>query len=167
MQNKVAISISLVLKVTAVVALSILAFACKNDESKTKTSAMPPIPTQNPENEIEVEQQGRLARIGSAEICPRLIQKRVDSTQVVRQESITGQTCDYFIYPQIGDVVTVQVSDDRMKPKLRSPYVYDFANGAYRVVQAGRHVIRLEYDAFDIKPDVMNYTIEVDIKPVR
>ena len=155
------------LKATAVGVLSVLVFACKKDEPEISTSAMPTgeMSAKQP-NEAKLEQD-RLTRRSSSELCPRLIQKRVDNSQVVRQESITGNICDYYIYPNVGDVVTVKVSDSRMKPFLRLPYVFDFSNGAYKVVQAGRHVIRLEYNSFDVKPDVMNYVIEVDVKSAQ
>lgn len=155
------------LKAAAVGVLSVLIFACKKDEPEVSASSMPTaeIPVDQPnKNQIE---QDRLTRRSSSETCPRLIQKRVDNSQVVRQERITGNTCDYFIYPRVGDLLTVRVSDGRMKPFLRLPYVFDFSNGAYKVVQAGRHVIRLEYNSFDVKPDVMNYVIEVDVKSAQ
>ncbi len=95
--------------------------------------------------------------------CPRLIQKKVDSTQVLRHDTISTKSCDYFIYPKPGDVVTASVSDGRLAPSLIRPATHDFANGSYIVQQTGRHVIRLEYDAIGRKPDVMDYVIEVDI----
>lgn len=106
-----------------------------------------------------------LATRNSVDVCPRLIQKRVDSTQTVRQESISERSCDYFIYPKIGDSVSVSVTNDSMKPSLIMPRYFDFANGTYRVIDSGRHVIRVEYDAISTKPDVLDFTIEVTIVP--
>lgn len=99
--------------------------------------------------------------------CPKLVQKRIDRTIVSRQEQILGNTCDYFIYPNVGEVVGVSVSDTRMKPFLDIPYYHDFANGDYLVVANGRHVIRLEYDSFERKPSIMNYVLEVKIIPAQ
>ncbi|UNU73593.1 hypothetical protein LU293_01385 [Moraxella nasovis] len=99
------------------------------------------------------------------EACPKLVQKRVDRTTISREDSIRTKSCDYFIYPNVGDEITVSVSDRRMKLQLIMPYDHDFANGSYRATAYGRHVIRLEYDSADRRPDVMDYTIHVDIKP--
>ena len=51
--------------------------------------------------------QQRRANVGDE--CPKLVQKRVDHTAVSRQDSIMGNTCDYFIYPAVGDTLTVYV----------------------------------------------------------
>lgn len=101
----------------------------------------------------------------SIDVCPRLIQKRVDSTQTVRQERISERSCDYFIYPKIGDSISVSVNNDNMKPSLIMPRHFNFANGSYRVIDNGRHVIRVEYDAISTKPDVLDFTIELTIIP--
>lgn len=150
---------SVILLASAVFGLT----ACKGDE----------LPSTNPKAEttpVTVPQSQEAKPVVTPvrdvpEICPRLIQKKVDKTQTVRHESIKGNHCDYFIYPKIGEYVSVSVSDDRMKPVLAIPYPFDFANGSYQVVQNGRHVIRVEYDAFGTKPNLMNYTIEVDVRP--
>lgn len=117
-------------------------------------------PAQAPQNKTLMQRH-----VSTQDECPKLVQKRVDSTTVSRQDSILGNTCDYFIYPAIGDVVSVSVSDDRMKPYLNVPYYHDFANGNYQVVANGRHVIRLQYNALERKPDVMDYVFMVEIKP--
>lgn len=104
-------------------------------------------------------------RISAQDECPKLVQKRIDRTSVSRQEQILGNACDYFIYPNVGEVVSVSVSDSRMKPYLDIPYYHNFANGDYVVVASGRHVIRLEYDSLERKPNIMNYVLEVNIRP--
>lgn len=96
--------------------------------------------------------------------CPKLVQKRVDHTAVFRQDSIMGDVCDYFIYPTVGDTLTASVSDGRMKPFLNAPYYHDFSNGGYKVTTKGRHVIRLEYNAFGYKPEVIDYVFVVNIE---
>lgn len=109
--------------------------------------------------------QQRRANVGDE--CPKLVQKRVDHTAISRQDSIMGNTCDYFIYPAVGDTLTVYVSDGRMKPFLNTPYYHDFANGSYKVIANGRHVIRLEYNALEHKPAVMDYVLVVNITPPK
>lgn len=138
-------------------------FACQTDGNdaapENPSEATPELQNQPITPEIQEKRRSRLNR------CPHLIQKRVDSTQVIREDSITQNACDYFIYPTIGETVSVRVSDARMKPVLLLPYTHDFANGDYHVISNGRHIIHLEYDAFGSRPDVMNYVIEVEILP--
>lgn len=99
--------------------------------------------------------------------CPRLVQKKVDSNQVLRRDSMASQTCDYFIYPYVGDTIKASISDDRIHLGLVRPDTHDFANGSFVVTKNGRHVIRLEYDAFGRRPMVMDYTIEIEIIPPK
>lgn len=141
--------------------LPVLLTACYDDGmTVVNTSVQPDIQVKN-----EVVTSSLPKRKGTVDACPRLIQKRIDNTQIVRQESIADNSCDYFIYPQIGEVVSVKLSNDVMKPTLRTPHFHDFNNGSYSVVNNGRHVIHVEYDAFVNKPGVVDFTIEVDIRP--
>lgn len=130
-------------------------------------TAPPAKPAENAHLVSDSDNQATLAQvpISAHEECPKLVQKRVDKTSVSRQEQIFGNACDYLIYPNVGEVVSVSVSDSRMKPYLDIPYYHDFANGDYVVVASGRHVIRLEYDSLERKPNIMNYVLEVNIRP--
>lgn len=140
----------------AVLAMCILS-ACENTQ-KTEPTAQTIDNTAAGENDV-------VTRRSAADACPRLIQKRVDTTQSVRQESISASSCDYFIYPKVGDQISVVVSNSSLKPTLRMPVFHDFANGIYTVTDNGRHVIRVEYDAIATRPNVLDFEIEVDIKP--
>lgn len=108
-----------------------------------------------------------LTEYGHGEECPHIIQKRVDTTSVVRSDSLRQNICEYFVYPNVGDRLGVELSDSRIQATLQSPHLHDFANGDYLVKSQGRHVIRLEYDAFGHKPDHVNYDIVVDIRSVK
>ncbi len=140
--------------------ISSLLFACRDDAPETNDT----VQADNQSNE-ELIINSLPKRKGSIDDCPKLIQKRVDNTQIVRQESIADNSCDYFIYPQMGEIVSVKLSSDVMKPTLRTPHFHDFNNGSYHVINNGRHVIHVEYDSFVIKPDVVEFVIEVDIQP--
>ncbi|OOR91539.1 hypothetical protein B0181_03010 [Moraxella caviae] len=156
------------LSMIAVAVAGIFLAACHEDFDNTHAAPVQPEPIQSPVKTQSAKGDSLVKhRVNVSADCPRLVQKRVDSTQVSRRDSMIGKTCDYYIYPDVGDVVDVQVSDDRMRPYLEIPYYHDFANGSYKVVANGRHVIRLKYDAIEHKPDTMDYTIRVDIRPAQ
>lgn len=137
--------------------LLLLLSGCK-PQAETQILAIDDTPKQEEQAELPTYKNKK-------DSCPRLVQKKVDSTQVLRQDSMTGKSCDYFIYPYIGDTVQASVSDSRISLTLVRPNWHDFANGSYQVSDNGRHVIRLQYDAFGSKPPVMDYVIEIDIQP--
>ncbi len=136
--------------------------ACNQDKAEPQASNVPEQTTnQTIVNTTAIAQR----KANAQDNCPRLVQKKVDSNQVLRQDSMAGNTCDYFIYPYIGDTIQASISDDRIRLSLVRPDTHDFANGSFVVTKNGRHVIRLEYDAFGRRPAVMDYTIEIDIIP--
>lgn len=144
--------------------LAFMLSACGNEISQLRQESSQ---SATREQTIEIKEDKSLSAKHNIDHCPRLIQKRVDSTQVLRRDSLASQACDYFIYPKVGDFIVARVSDSRMTLSLRSPYMHDFANGGYHVIAKGRHVIRLEYNAIERQPAVLDYTIEVDIQPTQ
>lgn len=92
---------------------------------------------------------------------------KVDRTQILRHDTLATDSCDYFIYPNIGDTVEVSVSDRRIELKLTRPDWHDSDNGGFMVTKNGRHVIRLQYDAFGSRPPIMDYVIQIDIIPPK
>ncbi|WII94444.1 hypothetical protein LU276_05215 [Moraxella haemolytica] len=150
-------------------ALSALLYGCKLDEQPLEITPSHTDQDASERVSVGIKQLPSATplnrRTKAQDECPRLVQKRIDNTVISRKDSILSSTCDYFIYPAIGDVVSVAVSDRRLKPYLNTPYYHDFANGDYQVVANGRHVIRLEYDAFERQPAVMDYVITVEVKP--
>lgn len=140
----------------------VLLTACNQDKAEPQVSNVPNQTTnQTIVNTTPIAQR----KANAQDNCPRLVQKKVDSNQVLRQDSMAGNICDYFIYPYIGDTIQASISDDRIHLSLVRPDTHDFANGSFVVTKNGRHVIRLEYDAFGRRPAVMDYTIEIDIIP--
>lgn len=100
-----------------------------------------------------------------ADACPKLLQKNVDSARIERKNDIMKDDyCDYFIYPIKGQTVNVTSTDNRIETLLVTPIMYDFANGSYEVKETDKHVIRLQYDGIESKPDRLIYDIEVKIK---
>lgn len=143
-------------------ALSVMLLtACNQDVATPQASNFPEHPNQAISSTTAIAQR----KANAQDNCPRLVQKKVDSNQVLRRDSMAGATCDYFIYPYVGDTIQASISDDRIHLSLVRPDTHDFANGSFVVTKNGRHVIRLEYDAFGRRPPVMDYTIEIDIIP--
>lgn len=99
------------------------------------------------------------------DICPKLLQKTVDSNRIIRHQDImVDNHCDYFIYPLKGQTLQVISPDRRIKTLLVTPISYDFANGAYTVKETDKHVIRLQYDSIQSKPKNFQYDVEVIIQ---
>lgn len=136
--------------------------ACKKEDVAI-TSMATQIKSSSPTTQQE---KPSIIRRGLTNSCPRLIQKRVDSTQIIRHESLNGQSCDYFIYPKLADAISVNISNRSIQANLIKPYVHDFNNGSYHVIANGRHIIRLHSQAFGMRNNrIINYTIEVQLQP--
>lgn len=98
-------------------------------------------------------------------ICPKLINKPVDTTRIKRRNEIMQSNyCEYYIYPKIGETVDVVSADRRLEKWLVTPIMHNFNNGAYQVVKKDRHTIRLSYNGMENKPDNFQYDIEIVIK---
>ena len=108
-----------------------------------------------------------LKKSQSPKQLPKISTKKVDHTQILRHDTLVTDSCDYFIYPNIGDTVEVSVSDRRIELKLTRPDWHDSDNGGFMVTKNGRHVIRLQYDAFGSRPPIMDYVIQIDIIPPK
>ncbi|MDN6275613.1 MAG: hypothetical protein ACTHYX_03600 [Psychrobacter sp.] len=118
------------------------------------------------DEKIESSIQNSYARLASkrSDICPKLIQKEVD-TQVVERNSevMVNSYCDYFLYPTEGQDISVSVNDRRIEALLIIPTIYDFANGDYAVESYDKHVIRLSYDGATYKPANLVYDVVVTV----
>ena len=106
------------------------------------------------------------ARLASKQshICPKLIQRQVDNTVIERSaEVMINNSCDYFLYPRVGEHIAVSLNSDQLEALLITPETYNFANGSYKVTSYDKHVIRLAYDGANHKPESFNYDIVVTI----
>ncbi|MGP9491133.1 hypothetical protein [Psychrobacter sp. AOP7-B1-24] len=106
------------------------------------------------------------ARLASErpDVCPKLIQKGVDSQVIKRTaEVMTSDYCDYFLYPQDGQKISVKVNDRQIETLLIVPILHNFANGDYQVESYDKHVIRLAYDGATYKPENLVYDVAVTV----
>lgn len=100
-----------------------------------------------------------------ADVCPKLLQKDVDSSVIRRSNDVMiDDHCDYFIYPQPGQRIQVLSSSDQIEALLVAPALHNFANGDYRVLSSQKHIIRLAYDGATRKPNTMRYSVSVIVK---
>ncbi len=118
-------------------------------------------------SDIEDKIVNSYARVASehAHICPKLIQKQVDNSIIERTaEVMVNNSCDYFLYPRVGEHIAVSLDSDQIEALLITPKTYNFANGAYQVTSYDKHVIRLAYNGASYKPEQLNYDIAITIE---
>lgn len=75
--------------------------------------------------------------------CPKLIAISPFRTVTHYHDKMMSDTCDYYLYPQIGQYIYLGSSSPTISAKLISPVEYDFKNGAMQVEHSGRYVVRL------------------------
>lgn len=123
--------------------------------------------SQEEADEIREKLTNSYARLAakSERLCPKLLQKDVDSNVIRRSNDVMiDDHCDYYIYPQPGQLLQVISSSDQIDTLLIAPKLHDFANGGYRIQSAQKHVIRLSYDGATHKPNSMRYSISVIVE---
>ncbi len=99
-----------------------------------------------------------------SDVCPKLIQQRVDSNTIKRTaEVMTGDYCDYFFYPRVGEQISVSLNNDQVEALLIIPLNHNFKNGSYQVTTYDKHVIRLTYDGATYKPEDFSYDVAITI----
>lgn len=96
------------------------------------------------------------------DVCPKLVQKDVDDNTIKRSaEVMTDNHCDYFLYPQSGQHISVIINNDQIEALLIVPALHDFADGNYQVASYDKHVIRLAYNGTTYKPQRLTYDVEI------
>lgn len=139
-----------------------------DDHKDDKLSADSEHRTANAQTKTEIEDKivNSYARIASEQphLCPKLIQKKVDTTVIKRKaEIMVNNSCDYFLYPKVGERIAVKVNNDQLEALLITPEIYNFANGEYQVDSYDKHVIRLAYNGATYKPENFSYDVEVTV----
>ena len=99
-----------------------------------------------------------------SDVCPKLIQQRIDSKTIKRTaEVMTGDYCDYFFYPRVGEQISVSLNNDQVEALLIIPLNHNFKNGSYHVTTYDKHVIRLTYDGATYKPENFSYDVAITV----
>jgi hypothetical protein len=76
---------------------------------------------------------------------------------------MVNNSCDYFLYPKVGEHIAVSLNNDQIEALLVTPKIYNFANGDYEVLSYDKHVIRLSYDGAGYKPEHFSYDVTIAI----
>lgn len=99
------------------------------------------------------------------DICPKLLQKQVDSSEIIRSNDIMfDQHCDYFIYPQPGQHILVRSNNSLLEALLISPDLHSFNNGGYIATSSRKHIIRISYNGIAHDPSPVSYDVVVKIE---
>lgn len=98
------------------------------------------------------------------DICPKLLQKNVDDDTIVRTaEVLIADHCDYYLYPETGQSIAININSDQIETLLIVPTMHNFANGPYQVQSYDKHVIRLNYVGVTHKPERLSYDVNITI----
>lgn len=99
------------------------------------------------------------------DVCPKLLQNEVGSQNIQRSaEVMVDDYCDYYLYLQSGQTLTVTVNDSRIEALLIVPKLHDFANGSYHVNSYDKHVVRLSYNGATYKPERLRYDVSISVQ---
>lgn len=75
--------------------------------------------------------------------CPKLLPISAHRPVTHYHDKMMSDTCDYYLYPKMGQFLYVGSSSPTISAKLISPAMHDFKNGAIQVEDSGRYVVRL------------------------
>ncbi len=97
--------------------------------------------------------------------CPKLVNTPIDSTKIVRENEIMVHSyCDYYIYPNKGQHISIDSHPKYISASLISPTIYDFANGSYLVKQSDKYVIRLSYEGVEYMDSPVDYDVTIHVE---
>lgn len=145
----------------------LLTTACTSESANSAIADKQALPNEQVQSDIEDKIVNSYARVASKkpDLCPKLVQKEVDNTVIERKaEVMVNNSCDYFLYPKVGEHIAVSLNNDQIEALLITPRVYNFANGDYKVKSYDKHVIRLSYDGAGYKPKRFRYDVTIAIK---
>lgn len=146
----------------------LLLIACEPQTTTSQGKGSAELAEQRQKNVAAIEDSinNSHARVASErdDVCPKLLQKEVDRQSIKRRaEVMVDDHCDYYLYPQSGQSLAVEVNDSQIEALLIVPKYYDFANGAYQVTSYDKHVIRLSYNGATYKPERLQYDVKISI----
>lgn len=107
------------------------------------------------------QSQARLASARS-DICPKLIEFKLgDMTQVRQNEIMRHQVCKYFMYPRIGDKISIDLDNKNMKAEMVQPNYFNFTDTVFEVTNPGKHVLQISYKNHHGDRKAENYNLTV------
>lgn len=141
----------------------LLISACSPDTASENN--LPNVNTFEAENiEENIKNSYALLAAKRPDICPKLLQKNVDDDTIVRTaEVLISDHCDYYLYPETGQSIAININSDQIETLLIVPTMHNFANGPYQVQSYDKHVIRLNYVGVTHKPERLSYDVNITI----
>ncbi|PKG34079.1 MULTISPECIES: hypothetical protein [unclassified Psychrobacter] len=146
------------------VLLSLLCVSACSPDPASENS----LPNANASDAEDIEENIRnsyaLLAAKRPDICPKLLQKNVDDDTIVRTaEVLISDYCDYYLYPEAGQSIDININSDQIETLLIVPTMHNFANGPYQVQSYDKHVIRLNYVGATHKPTRLSYDVNITI----
>ena len=137
--------------------------ACSQDTASENN--LPNVNTLEAENiEESIRNSYALLAAKRPDVCPKLLQKNVDDDTIVRTaEVLISDYCDYYLYPETGQRISIDINSDQIETLLIVPTIHNFANGPYQVQSYDKHVIRLSYVGVTHKPKRLSYDVNLTI----
>ena len=153
--------------------LSIISMSGCNSEASTDNSALVTDSSvqhldSNIQSSADIAEdiKNSYARLASkrSDVCPKLIQEERGSQTIERiSEVMVNDYCDYFLYPEEGQELSVKVNNSQIETLLIVPALHNFADGNYQVTSYDKHVVRLSYNGATHKPEPLTYDIAIKL----
>ena len=153
--------------------LSMLSMSGCSSEASTDNSALVTDPSiqhldANIQSSANIEEsiKNSYARLASkrSDVCPKLLQDEQRSQTIERiSEVMVNDYCDYFLYPEEGQELSVKVDNSQIETLLIVPTLHNFANGNYQVTSYDKHVVRLSYNGATHKPESLTYDVAIKL----
>lgn len=153
--------------------LSMLSMSGCSSEASTDNSALVTDPSiqhldANIQSSANIEEsiKNSYARLASkrSDVCPKLLQDEQRSQTIERiSEVMVNDYCDYFLYPEEGQELSVKVDNSQIETLLIVPALHNFANGNYQVTSYDKHVVRLSYNGATHKPESLTYDVAIKL----
>lgn len=102
----------------------------------------------------------------STTICPKLLVRDVDKQTIKRVgDKLQGTSCDYYLYPIVGQSIRVWSESSDVKLSLIAPEGCDLLPDKPITIKSDdRHVIRVKYKEPTSKPKDFTYNLAVDFE---
>lgn len=153
--------------------LSMLSMSGCSSEASTDNSALVTDPSMqhldaNIQSSANIEEsiKNSYARLASkrSDVCPKLLQDEQRNQTIERiSEVMVNDYCDYFLYPEEGQELSVKVDNNQIEALLIVPVLHNFANGNYQVTSYDKHVVRLSYNGATHKPQPLIYNVAIKL----
>lgn len=100
----------------------------------------------------------------SKTICPKLLVRDVDKQTIKRVgDKLQGNSCDYYLYPIVGQSIRVWSESSDVNIRLIAPEGSDLLpDKPIKVKSDDRHIIRVKYKEPATKPEDFTYNLAVD-----